>query len=94
MQAFSLAPGEKKFVSIPNRDNCRIYMTCNGFCGLALNENDAVGTSGRYFTFSNKLNDHPFMINPPLLLDGQSLWFFEPTGGTSTNVSIWITAGV
>ena len=64
MQAFTLAAGEKKFVSIPNRDNCRIYMTSSASCGLALSEADAVGTSGRYFSFSNKLNDHPIMINP------------------------------
>lgn len=93
MMAFSLTNGAKQMITLPTRDNVRLMISCNNNLGLALDEADAVGTSGRYFTLSTKLNDHPVIIDPPLLMNGESLWFFEPTGGATVIVTVWVLAG-
>ena len=93
MQTFSLANGAKRMITLPSRDNARLCVKANNAIGFALDENEANGNSSNAFSFSCKLNDHPVIFNPPLLMDGQSLWIFEPTGSATAIVSIWVTAG-
>lgn len=93
MQTFSLANGAKRMITLPVRNNARLCIVTNNRIGLALDEADAVGTSPNTFMFSCKLNDHPTIFEPPLLMDGQSIYIFEPTGAATAIVSIWVTAG-
>ena len=94
MQTFALTNGAKRMITLPVRDNARLVIKSNNTIGLALDENDANGNSSNTFFFSCKLNDHPVIFNPPLLMDGQSIWIFEASGATTAQVSIWVTAGV
>ena len=93
MQNFTLAASEKRMITMPSGDNARISIHGNTYIGIALSEADAVNTSGRFVSYATKLNDHPIIIDPPLLMNGESLWIFEVTGSTTANVSIWVTGG-
>ena len=94
MQTFTLTNGAKRMISLPIRNNARLCIKASSTIGLTLDENDASLTSPNVFIISTKLNDHPVIFEPPLLMNGQSLWLFEATGSTSALVSIWVTAGV
>ena len=94
MQTFCLANGASRMITLPVRNNARLCISTNNQIGLALNEADAVGTSPNTFFLSTKLNDHPAIFEPPLLMNGQSLYIFEATGAATAIVSIWVTAGV
>ena len=93
MQKFTLTNGASRMITLPVRDNARLAIYSNGTVGLALDEINANGTSSNNFIFSCKLNDHPVIFAPPLLMDGQSIYLFEATGATTIIVSVWVTAG-
>ena len=93
MQTFTLVNGASRMITLPVRDNARLALYSSGTVGLALDEINATTTSSNNFLFSCKLNDHPVIFNPPLLMDGQSIYIFEPTGATAIIVSVWVTAG-
>ena len=93
MQNFTLAASGKRMITMPNGNNARIIIYGSTYIGIALSEADAVTTSGRYVMYGTKLNDHPIIIDPPLLMNGESIWLFEVTGGTTVQISVWVTGG-
>lgn len=89
IQSKRLANNETWIVSMPIKKNVRILIESDAAITISYDQGDVAMTSSRSFYWKGSVSV-PLQFDPPNLLAGNMLYIYEPTGGATPNVSIWV----